>query len=127
MLHDDDRHRALNRQLLRAVEDLVVVADGGAAEPADGEEQMVRRVEFENALELTFDVDAREVVGALAQIQRTAQGSQQLALGLLDDLEDAREVQAAGRVRVGPAEAAPELYRRWWHVCCSKMTVVKIK
>src|SRR5215203_422573 len=79
-LHDDDRHRALNRQLLRAVEDLVVVADGGAAEPADGEEQMVRRVEFENALELALDVDAREVVGALAQIQRTAQGSQQLAL-----------------------------------------------
>src|SRR5215207_2884560 len=116
-LHDDDGHRAFNRELPRGVEDLVVVAYGGAAELAYGEEQAERRVEFEDALELTFQVDAREVVGALAQVQGAAQAPQKLALGLLDDLEDAREVQAAGRVRVGPAEAAVELYLWRRHVC----------
>src|SRR5215207_1292590 len=82
-LHDDDGHRALDCEPPRAVEDLVVVADGRAAEPADGEEHAEGRVEFDDALELALDVHAREVVDALAQVERAAQAPQKLALCLL--------------------------------------------
>jgi hypothetical protein len=97
------------------VEDLVVVAYGRAAEAADVEDEAEGRVEREDAREPALDVDAREVVGALAQVERAADAPQQLALGLLDDLEDAREVQAPGRVRVGPAQASFELHGRRRH------------
>src|SRR5688572_22162860 len=103
--HDDDGHRAFNRQLAVGVEDLVVVAYGRAAEPARGEPQAERRVEREDAREAAFEVDAREVV-ALSLVEREAEPAQEVGLGLLDYLEDAREVQAAGRVGVGPAQAS---------------------
>ena len=112
---DDDGHRAFNRGAAFGVEDSVVVADGGAPELADGEAQGEGGVEFDDAEEAAFEVDAGEVVRRAPRVVRPAEAAQQVALGLLDDLEDAREVEAPGGVRVGPAEAALELYRRWRH------------
>jgi hypothetical protein len=110
LLQHNDGHRSFNCQLLAGIENLVVVADGAASQLPDRQPQAERRVEHQHAEEAAFHVHAREIVILAPDIHRPFDAAQKFAFCLLDNLEDAREVQTPSRVGIGPTKTALELY-----------------
>jgi hypothetical protein len=89
---------------------LIVVADRATSQLADREPQTERSVEREHAEESALHMYAREIVIPAPDIHRPFDATQQFALGLFDDLKDAREVQTPGGICVSPTQTAVEFY-----------------
>src|SRR5713226_762138 len=110
VLQHNDGHRSFNRQLLAVIEDLIVVADGSASQLPHGKSESERRVERQRAQETAFKVYAREIVMLAPNIHRPFDAAQEFTFRLLDNLEDAREVQTSRCVGIGPTKTALEFY-----------------
>src|SRR5712664_3670994 len=110
ILQHNDGHRSFNRQLFTVIENLVVVTDGTSSQLPHGKSESEPRVEHQHAKETAFKVYAREIVMLAPDIHGPFESAQQFALSLLDNLEDAREVQTPRCVGISPTKTALEFY-----------------
>src|SRR5713226_4083770 len=110
VLQHHDGHRSFNRQLLAVIENLVVVTDGTASQLPHGKSESEPRVEHQHAQETAFKVYAREIVMLAPDIHGPFDAAQEFTFSLLDNFENAREVQATSGVGIGPTQTALEFY-----------------